>query len=188
MAQPAKKLSAQKEWNLLLTTFNHHHDHLMNYLKKHGDFWWTEFRDVAMGHVPQVPKFIREFQADTQKDSTLQHLISRLVPIDESFEFQKATFLADLKKRILRYADMVKDASYYIRFERRGHGDDLRRPEVELKVGDALWDHLKGKGLKPVVSFADPDYILVIELVGDQCGLGHIDRSQLKTYSFIRPL
>jgi tRNA(Ser,Leu) C12 N-acetylase TAN1 len=72
-----------------------------------------------------------------------------------------------------------------VRLERRGHAGEIATPEVERAVADHLFTLAAARGLQLRTDFTDPDYIVVAETLGDECGVALITRAMRTRYPFV---
>lgn len=70
--------------------------------------------------------------------------------------------------------------------ERRGHKDEVRSRAVEEIMADAIVQSMAQRGCTPSVDFQDPDVIITVEIVGDECGIGLITKSLHERYPFVK--
>jgi tRNA(Ser,Leu) C12 N-acetylase TAN1 len=112
--------------------------------------------------------------------------LARLIPIDRTFSFQVEHLPAQLDRAVLAYADRIDDGSFYVRIERRGHVGEIHSQTLEQGLGRTLVETLKERGAEPHVDFKDPDAIVAVELIGDECGIGLITRAMWQRFPFVK--
>ncbi|MCI0428786.1 MAG: hypothetical protein L0Z46_12280 [Nitrospiraceae bacterium] len=49
-----------------------------------------------------------------------------------------------------------------------------------------LLAHLREQGAAPFIDFKDPDAIVAVELIGDECGVGLINRTVRERFPFVK--
>jgi hypothetical protein len=59
------------------------------------------------------------------------------------------------------------------------------RQQEEI-VADAIVQSMVQRGCTPSVDFQDPDVIITVELVGDECGIGLMTKSLRERYPFVK--
>ncbi len=71
----------------------------------------------------------------------------------------------------------------------RIHGTthDLRTPDVERFLDEALLEALRQTGAPGAVSFSDPDAVIAIDTIDDRAGLGLWRREDLARHPLLRP-
>jgi tRNA(Ser,Leu) C12 N-acetylase TAN1 len=109
-----------------------------------------------------------------------------LVPIDHAFAFQVESLSAQLGRAVLDYADRIDSGSFYVRIERRGHAGAIHSQALEQELDRSLMDHLREQGAAPRIEFKDPDAIVAVELIGDECGIGLITRTMRERFPFVK--
>ncbi len=165
------------EFNVIITSFRGEQWELLRALKDKGTFKKTSFRDVLIGYVEDIQKFLEEIDKD------LPLSLSRVVILKEIFEFQDAdSLIKTLKQKVKAYADVIKKYnSFRVTVERRGLKGKLNSRELEKKLGGIIYEQTKVK-----VDLKNPEIELVIEILDNVCGLGLIDAKLRKKYPFIR--
>ncbi len=173
-------------WNVVLTAKDHEQRHLARLVKGLGEFWWTSFLGVLVGLVEDHEAFcdqLRRREADTPE---FLHPLSRLVPIDRTFPFQAETLSVQLEPAVLAYADRIDSGSFYVRVERRGHAGTIHSQPLEQELDRVLMEYLRAQGAAPRIDFGDADAIVVVELIGDECGIGLITRTMRERFPFVK--
>jgi THUMP domain-containing protein len=112
--------------------------------------------------------------------------LARLVLLDRTFIFTTDTLVPLLKSEVLGYADQIGSGSFHVRVERRGHKDEIHSRQIEQALADALIESLSTRGHTPHVEFHDPDAVIAIEIVGNECGVGLITKSLRERYPFVK--
>jgi len=87
---------------------------------------------------------------------------------------------------LLTYADRIRSGSFYVRVERRGHKGAIHSQQIEQELDHALIELLTQRGCTPRVDFQDPDVTIAIEMVGEECGIGMITKSDRERYPFVK--
>lgn len=88
------------------------------------------------------------------------------------FAFQVEHLPAQLERAVLASADRIDGGSFYVRIERRGHAGDIHSQPLEQGLDRTVLTHLREQGAAPLIDFKDPDAIVAVELIGDECGVG----------------
>jgi tRNA(Ser,Leu) C12 N-acetylase TAN1 len=81
--------------------------------------------------------------------------------------------------------DALAGNSFHVRVERRGHKRLVQSDRLERTLGTALVEALDARGASPRVTFADPDLIVAVELIGDAGGIGLVPRGW-RHHPFVR--
>jgi tRNA(Ser,Leu) C12 N-acetylase TAN1 len=176
-----------KNWNLVVTAVpgpRHVHD-LLAGLRRFGHFAPTSFKDVIIGEV-QDPIALFEAVAQARAQSEpWGTMLGRAIPIQTRFRFTPDTLLAQLCEAAEGLLDRLAGGSFYVRLERRGHVGELASPEIERAVADHLFTLAEARGVRLRTDFHDPDNILVVETLGDECGVALISRELRTRYPFV---
>lgn len=173
-------------WNVVVTAKDHEQRHLARLVKRLGDFRWTPFLGLLVGRVEDHEAFCEQLcRSEEQRPGFLRPL-ARLIPIDRMFTFQVEHLPDQLARAVLAYADRIDSGSFYVRIERRGHAGDIHSQLLEQKLGRTLLTHLREQGAAPLIDFKDPDVIVAVELIGDECGVGLITRTMRKRFPFVK--
>jgi tRNA(Ser,Leu) C12 N-acetylase TAN1 len=179
-------LAGLENWNVLATAREGLYAQLGRLLRRFGDFRRTRFLGVLAGHVRQPLLFCEELlRLETERPGLLVP-ISKLLPIDKTFEFSVADFEARLAEALMPYAEQIQNGSFYIRIERRGHKGEIHSQQVEQAVGAALIKHLTAAGYAPSLNFKDPDLVLVVETLDETCGVTALSRDVRERFRFMR--
>ena len=93
-----------------------------------------------------------------------------------------------LKRKVERYIDEIEPSeTFAVRVERRGMKEQVSSREVEREVGGYLYDLIeKMHGRKPKVDLKKPDKLIIIEILGNKCGIGLITKEMREKYAVIR--
>ena len=192
MRQPEIPTIAREElqllpsWNVVVTAKDHEQRHLAGLVKRLGDFWWTPFLGLLVGRVEDHEAFCEQLRRGEEERPGLLRPLARLIPIDRTFTFRVDQLSARLDRAVLAYADRIDSGSFYVRIERRGHAGDIRSQLLEQQLGRTLLAHLREQGATPRIDFKDPDVILTVELIEDECGVGLITRTMRERFPFVK--
>ena len=177
---------ALKPWNVLATAKNHEQGHLARRLKRFGDFRWSPYHGLLLGRVEDHQAFFEQLRRREETESGFLFPLARLIPIDQTFLFTSDTLIPLLRSEACGYADWIGSGSFHVRVERRGHKDDIHSRVIEEALAESIIELLAQRSCTPHVDFRDPDFIIAVELVGDECGIGLISRSLREQYPFIK--
>ena len=73
-----------------------------------------------------------------------------------------------------------------VRIKQRGHAGDIHSQPLEQELGRTLLAHLREQSAAPLIDFKDPDAIVAVELIGDECGVGLITRTMRERFPFVK--
>ncbi|MEK7237015.1 MAG: THUMP domain-containing protein [Nitrospirota bacterium] len=192
MRQPAVSTIGREEpqtlpsWNVVVTAKDHEQRHLARCVKRLGDFWWTPFLGLLVGRVEDHEAFCEQLRRSEEERPGFLRPLARLIPIDRTFAFQVEHLSALLEQAVLAYADRIDSGSFYVRIERRGHAGDIHSQPLEQGLDRTLLAHLREQGATPLIDFKDPDAIVAVELIGDECGVGLIARTMRERFPFVK--
>jgi tRNA(Ser,Leu) C12 N-acetylase TAN1 len=192
MRQPAVSIAGTEEpqalpsWNVVVTAKDHEQRHLARLVKRLGDFWWTPFLGLLVGRVEDHEAFCEQLRRSEEEMPRFLRPLARLIPIDRTFTFQVEHLPAQLERAVLAYTDRIDSGSFYVRIERRGHAGDIHSQPLEQELGRTLLAHLREQGAAPLIDFKDPDAIVAVELIEDECGVGLITRTMRERFPFVK--
>jgi len=178
-----------KDWNILVTVQPgpQHTRPLLNALRQYGEFHQTHFRDVCIGRVTDVAAFLESVRAACETHVDWARHLSRVIPVERTFRFTPDTLVALLKDALTPFAERIDAGSIYVRLERRGLASRVSSPDVERAVADHVFDIAERRGKALHTSFDDPDYIVVVETIDEECGLTLLTRETRRRYPFVQP-
>ncbi len=182
----ASVLEADLPWNVLATAKDKEQRHLARRLRRFGDFRWTQFRGVLVGRVEDQQAFFEQLRRCEEHEPGFLQPLARMVPIDQFFTFTVDDLTMKLKQAMVKYAGLIGSGTFYVRVERRGYAGAIHSRELEQELDRTLVESLKAGGEYPVVSFHDPDVILAVETIGNECGIGALTRALRSRFPFIR--
>jgi tRNA(Ser,Leu) C12 N-acetylase TAN1 len=173
-------------WNVLATSLEGRRDALLIALRRFGRFRPGGYRNVVVGQVDDPAAFLAALRAALASDPLLPTALARVVPIEVTARFDPVEPIAPLVAAAEPLLGRLAGGSFFVRLERRGLKGRLHSPTIEREIGDRVWQALVARGHAPRVEFGDPDAVLVIETLGDQAGLGVIDRTLRREFPFVR--
>lgn len=176
------------EWNVVITALpGLRREHtLLQHLSQLGEFHPSSFKDVCLGLVADMPRFLEAVRAAREAGEPWTADLGRIIPVEEVFEFAPETLSAQLKEAIAPFLERLpRSASLYVRVERRGLAGKVVSSQVEREVADHLFAQAEARGKVLHASFADPDYVIVAETLGEECGIAFLPRELRSRYSFV---
>ena len=157
---------------------------LIRELNRFGEFHKTEFLGVIVGRVAETAAFFQAVDEERRQGGLAE--LGRVVPLDGVFLLRPETFTEQLQQAVLPYLEALSGKSFYVRLERRGHKRRIISPEVERGLDAWILAALERAGKSARIDFEHPDAVLVVETVGDRCGIGLLAREQLERFDFVR--
>jgi len=176
-----------KDWNVIVTAVPGpaHVRDLLAGLRRFGRFGTTSFKDVMIGEV-QDPDVLLEALARARKEGVpWAAMLGRVIPVEARFRFTVETLTAQLQDAVAGMLERLSGGSFHVRLERRGHAGEIPTPEVERAVADHIFTLAQARGMPLRTDFTDPDFIVVAETLGDECGVALITREMRSCYPFV---
>jgi len=175
-----------KDWNVVLTSQIYQERRLIRELEGLGEFSPSGFREVIIGKVPDITAFLQTLKEYWEGKPFFPQLLSTVVPVRRVFPFTLENLLERLKEEVCPLAGEIGDQTFYVRMKRRGHKGELSSLEVEQALDHFLKEELTSRGHAPHIDFAQPEVIVVVETIHNQCGLNLITRTMKEQYPFIK--
>jgi tRNA(Ser,Leu) C12 N-acetylase TAN1 len=174
-------------WNVIVTSLpgREHQRPLLHELNRRGTFHRCSFKDICLGYVANVTEFLDEVLRARQASERWVADLGRIVPVEHAFPFTRDNLVDQLKPRVASMLERMNAGTFYVRCERRGHAGEVMSREVERAVADHVLALAQDQHKSLRVSFEDPDYIVCVETVGDDCGVALLSRALLQRYPFI---
>jgi tRNA(Ser,Leu) C12 N-acetylase TAN1 len=175
-----------KDWNVVLTSHMDQERQLLRELEGLGEFHPSGFREVILGKVADIEKFLEILRQFWEEKPFLPELLSTVTPVRLIFPFTLENLVERLKEEALILAPEIGDRAFYVRMKRRGHKGEISSLEVEQALDEYLKAGLTARGHQAHVDFEAPEVILVVETIHNQCGLGLVTREMKERYPFIK--
>jgi len=160
--------------------------HLLAELSPLGEFRATGFLGVILGEVADRQAFLERLRADRTERLIAFQDLGRVVPVDRVFTFHPEEFLAKAREALRPYLPALAGKRFYVRLERRGLKGRIVSPEAERSLDAFIKEELGRHGEPAEVDFEHPDAVVVVETIGDRCGVGLLTREMLERYDFVR--
>jgi len=136
--------------------------------------------------VADTDSFLREFAAAVEQMPGILNAMSHVVPLKRMFTFKNASeFDEKLPDIALSYAPQLAGRSFHVRLRRRGLKGIISTPEEERSLDELLLEASAAAGKPGRITFEDPDYVLLIETVGENGGVALWTGDDLKRYPFL---
>jgi len=160
--------------------------HLLEELSPLGEFRTTGFLGVILGQVDDQHAFLERLRAERATRLIAFQDLGRVVPIDRTFTFHLEEFLDKAREALRPYLPGLVGKRFYVRLERRGLKGRIISPEAERSLDVFIQEELGRQGGAAEVDFEHPDAVVVVETIGDRCGVGLLTREALERYDFVR--
>ena len=173
-------------WNVVATVYSGAYSEAKRLLRRYGEVTETEYFNVLVLTVPHVGEFCRELGDHTSKDMTLLNAASRIIPAEQTFEFQSPQEFEEKACHALdELIPRLEGRSFYVRMHRRGFKGRLSSPEEERFLDGYILSRLEEARAPGRVTFEDPDAIVTVETVGQRAGVACWSREMRDRYPFL---
>jgi len=179
-------MNSPPSWNVLVTSQEGFERELRRFIKRHGTFRKSGFRNLLLGEVPDVLVFLDTFATELDVKPFARPWIGRVLPIHVQYPVELETFCPDTESHLSALSPQIAGRSFHVRVERRGHKGVMNTRDLELRFGEFLWSLLNKDGRSPVISFADPEVVVAIEVVGAVAGIALVERALRHQYTFVK--
>lgn len=174
-------------WNVVATTREGRFSLARDVLSEYGPVEKTGYFNVLVLNVEDIRHFLDETASRREADSDLREGVSRLVPVEVGFTFQTAEeFERAARHAALHWVQVLRGHSFHVRMHRRGFKGRLSSQDEERFLDEFLLGRLQEVGAPGRITFEDPDYVLVIETVGQRGGMSLWSREDLVRYPFLK--
>jgi tRNA(Ser,Leu) C12 N-acetylase TAN1 len=173
-------------WNLVVTAREGMGRRLRGRLAPLVDVRRSGFRNVLVGYAPDAQTLLDAVADLRAARPGIDACLGKVVPLERTFPVRPETFQADLEREAAPFVDRLVGRSFHVRVERRGHKGVLDSHACEQALGAFLCSALETRGGRPVVEFADPDAVLVVEIIGDTAGLALVTREVRRRFPFVK--
>ncbi len=175
-----------KDWNVVLTSQMGQERRLLREVADLGEFHPSGFREVIIGRVADPEAFLETLKNWWEEKPFLPQLLSTAVSVRSAFPFTRENLVLRLQEEVLPLLEEIGGRAFYVRMKRRGHKGELSSLEVEQALDQFLKEELAARGFSPRIDFEQPEVIVLVETVHNQCGLGLITREMKERYPFIK--
>lgn len=175
-----------KDWNVVVTSRMGQEPRLLRELAGLGEFQASGFREVLIGKVPDLREFLEILRKRWHEQPFLPEILSTATPLAALFPFTLENLLTRLQEEARAFLSELAHRAFYVRVKRRGHKGEIKSQEVEQDLDRFLLDTLAAQEAPGRIDFQNPDLILLVELLHNQCGLGLITREMRERYPFIK--
>ena len=178
-----------RDWNVLVTVAPGpgRKARLLRRLRGLGWFEPTEFKNVCLGNVENRTQFLETLRVGGEDEEPWLADLARAIPVEQTFSFIPDDLTGQVKQAAAPFIGRMRGDTFYVRLERRGLPGQVMSQEVERQVGEHLLELAETAGKRLQVSFANPDYIMAAETVGNECGIALLDRALIDRCPFVLP-
>lgn len=174
-------------WNVVVNLHEHGFKKAFRLLQGLGAVYTTEFLNVLVMQVSNIPRFLETLNIWVSDDPNLRQIIARVVPVTCTFSFQSPEeFETKAKEAVLSWLPQLGGKKFHVRMHRRGFKGRISSLEEEHFLNKILLEELVKIGNPGHITFEDPDAIIVVETVGQQAGLSCWTREELQRYCLLK--
>lgn len=175
-----------ENWNLVATTAEGKYTQALKFLARFGIVKTTSYSNVVMMHVRDTLELMTLLAKEWQTQGGRLLLLKRVVPVTHTFTFSdRAMFVRLAQEVISDWVPRLTGGTFHMRMHRRGFKDQLSSVEEEQILNAAIIDATGKAGNSAVVSFDDPDAVIVVETIGSKAGMSLWFREDLQHYPFL---
>ena len=174
-------------WNIVVSLREHGFRRAFKLLQGLGAVYPTDFLNVLVMEVSNIPRFLETLNAWVSDDPNLLQILARVVPVTSTFSFQSPEeFEAKAKEAVLPLVSTLAGQSFHVRMHRRGFKGRISSADEERFLAQILLEELEKAGNPGKITFEDPDAIVVVETVGQQAGLSCWTREDWQDYPLLK--
>jgi len=177
-----------KDWNVIITVFQDGFKRAVRALGAFGTVDRSPYHNVLVMAVDNPAALLEAIEREAVGRPFLYDAISRVAPVARCFEFQSADeFVERAKSILMEWVPRLAERSFHVRLHRRGFRHDLRTPDAERLLDDAVLEALRQAGAPGSISFSDPDVVIAIDTIDDRAGVALWSREELAHHRLVRP-
>ncbi|KPK40339.1 MAG: hypothetical protein AMJ69_02590 [Gammaproteobacteria bacterium SG8_47] len=176
-----------RDWNVVATVHEGRFKAALQFLRTFGQLSKTDYFNVLVMKVDDIDRFLAELNWELQAAPELGTILSRVIPTAVSFDFQEpAEFEAKVQQAVAPWLSQLAGARFHVRMHRRGFKGRLSSQHEEQFVDHFVTEQLREQGASATIDFADPDYIIDVETVGQRAGVALWTREQRLRYAYLK--
>jgi tRNA(Ser,Leu) C12 N-acetylase TAN1 len=177
-----------KDWNVVISIYQDGFRRALRSLREFGSVERSPYHNVLVMRVEDPVALLEAIERRTETSTALYDAISRVAPAQRNFDFHSAQELDERATSVLAdWLPRLAGQSFHVRFHRRGPHPDLKTPDVERRLDDAVLAMSSGAGLTASVSFTNPDAVIAIDTIDDRAGIALWTREDLARHRLLRP-
>jgi tRNA(Ser,Leu) C12 N-acetylase TAN1 len=176
-----------RDWNVVVTVQEHGYKQARELLHDFGPVDKTGFFNVLVMRVDDAMQFVDELHGCLESLPAVRASLARVMPVTEKFSFQSAEeFETLVRQAVEAWLAQLAGKSFHVRMHRRGFKGRLSSQHEEQFLDYHVIDCLRARGQDARIDFADPDFIVALETVGQDGGLSLWDRAQRQRYPLLK--
>jgi tRNA(Ser,Leu) C12 N-acetylase TAN1 len=173
-------------WNVVVTARSGYRRKLRRGLAPILRLRRSGYPNVLTGLHEDPEVFLESLAVLLAEKPYLATAVSRVMTVERTFSVDAPTFERQLETEIEPFFDRLAGKTFHVRLERRGHKGRIHSKNCEVGLGSHIYDRLASQSFRPVVTFDDPDVIVVVETIDDRAGIRLLTRDERKRYAFLR--
>jgi len=175
-----------RDWNVVVTVRDNHFRKALEVLAPMGRTEATEFYNVLVMKVEDPREVLEALRQRMESDASVAEAVAHLTAIEDAFVFQSAEqFETGARAVLLTRLAELRGHSFHVRVHRRGFKGKLSGRDEEQQLARFLLDRLAEAGEPGPVKFNDPDYVVLLETVGQRAGVVFWSREARGRYPFV---
>lgn len=176
-----------KDWNVLVTVQERHFQQAMRTLDRFGRVSPTDYYDVLVLHVEDIPAFLHQIRDAYQEAPEFSTLFGRFAPVTRRFDFQTpGEFESKAVETARGWLDALHGKRFHVRMHRRGFKGRLQSQKEEQFLDRFLKESLEQVDVLADISYENPDFIIDVETLGQNAGMALWSREELEAYPFLK--
>lgn len=177
-----------EDWNVVVSLYQDGFRRALRALSALGEVRRAPYHNLLVMSVEAPEALLGAVERLTEERPDLYDAIARVAPAMRGFDFGSAEeFLAGATAILREWAPRLAGKSFHVRLHRRGFRHELRTPDAERRLDDAVLAALREAGTPGTISFADPDAVIVIDTIDDRAGISLWERADLARHRLLRP-
>jgi tRNA(Ser,Leu) C12 N-acetylase TAN1 len=177
-----------RDWNVVVSIYQDGFRRAIRALEELGEVERSPYYNVLVAKSKDTIGLLEAVERKTESNPALYDAISRVAPAMRNFEFHSADQFKDEAGSVLReWSPRLAGRSFHVRLHRRGARHDLKTPDTEKFLDDAVLAATNEMGIPGRLSFTDPDVIVAIDTVDDRAGMALWTRDDLVRHRLLRP-
>lgn len=177
-----------RDWNVVISIYQYGFKRAVRALQELGRVDRSPYHNVLVMAADDPFALLAAIEQKTERDPALYDAISRVAPALRCFEFHSAEeFRQAATSIVMEWLPRLHGKSFHVRLHRRGLKHDLRSPEIERFLDEALLAALAQAGAPGCVSFSDPDMVIAIDTIDERAGVALWSRDDIAQHRLLRP-
>ena len=144
-------------WNVVVNLHEHGFRRAFKLLQGLGAVYTTEFLNVLVMEVSNIPRFLETLNAWLSDEPSLVKLISRIVPVTATFSFQSPEeFETKATEAVLYWMPQLAGQSFHVRMHRRGFKGRISSHDEERFLDKILLEELEKRATQDILLLKTP--------------------------------